>query len=154
MVLCVVNLVIDVQCELMLWVLGFGKYYIDYMVLIDYVEGCGWYNVWVIFYGLIELDFLVIVLYYVQEVFEGFKVYCWVDGFIVLFCVDVNVVRLCLLVWWLVIFELFDVVFIEFLCQLIVVDKVWVFGVGGEEVLYLWLFIFVIELGLGVWFVI
>src|ERR1700742_1622043 len=73
---------------------GFGKYFTDHMVSIDYAEGQGWHNARVIPYGPIELDPSAIVLHYAQEVFEGLKAYRWTDGSIVSFRAEANAARL------------------------------------------------------------
>ena len=54
---------------------GFGKYFTDHMVSIDYAEDLGWHNARVIPYGPVELDPSAIVLHYAQEIFEGLKAY-------------------------------------------------------------------------------
>lgn len=76
--------VLDV-CEVMFVDFGFGWVFIDYMVMICFIEGCGWYDLKIIVCGFILMDFVIVVFYYVQEIFEGMKVYCYFDGLIVLF---------------------------------------------------------------------
>src|ERR1700754_4214289 len=129
---------------------GFGKYFTDHMVSIDYADGRGWHNPRVIPYGPIELDPSSIVLHYAQEVFEGLKAYRWADGSIVSFRAEANASRLRSSARRLAIPELPEELFIESLRQLIAVDNVWVPPAGGEESLYLRPFVFATEPGLGV----
>src|SRR6201993_252106 len=129
---------------------GFGKYFTDHMVSIDYEEGQGWHNARVIPYGPIELDPSAIVLHYAQEVFEGLKAYRWADGSIVSFRAEANAARMRSSARRLAIPELPEHLFIESLRQLIAVDNAWVPRAGGEEALYLRPFVFATESGLGV----
>jgi branched-chain amino acid aminotransferase len=129
---------------------GFGKYFTDHMVSIDYAEGQGWHNPRVIPYGPIELDPSAIVLHYAQEVFEGLKAYRWADDSVVSFRAEANAARMRASARRLAIPELPENLFIESLCQLVAVDKAWVPRAGGEEALYLRPFIFATEPGLGV----
>jgi branched-chain amino acid aminotransferase len=129
---------------------GFGKYFTDHMVSIDYAEGRGWHNPRVIPYGPIELDPSSIVLHYAQEVFEGLKAYRWADGSIVSFRAEANAARLRSSCRRLAIPELPESLFVESLRQLIAVDNAWVPRAGGEDALYLRPFIFATEPGLGV----
>ncbi len=80
----------DAEREAILADPGFGKYFTDHMVSIDYAEDQGWHNARVIQYGPIQLDPSAIVLHYAQEVFEGLKAYRWADGSIVSFRADAN----------------------------------------------------------------
>ncbi len=144
------NAATDAERESILAEPGFGKYFTDHMVSIDYAEGRGWHNARVIPYGPIELDPSAIVLHYAQEVFEGLKAYRWADGSIVSFRAEANAARLRASARRLAIPELPESLFIESLCQLIAVDKDWVPRAGGEEALYFRPFIFATESGLGV----
>src|SRR6201997_71194 len=140
----------DAQRESILASPGFGKYFTDHMVSIDYEEGQGWHNARVIPYGPIELDPSAIVLHYAQEIFEGLKAYRWPDGSIVSFRAEANAARMRSSARRLAIPELPDELFIESLRQLVAVDNAWVPRAGGEESLYLRPFIFATESGLGV----
>ena len=127
----------DAERESILADPGFGKYFTDHMVSIDYTGGKGWHDARVIPYGPIELDPSAIVLHYAQEVFEGLKAYRWADGSIVSFRAEANAARLRSSARRLAIPELPEKLFIESLCQLIAVDNAWVPRAGGEEALYL-----------------
>lgn len=54
--------------------LGFGKYFTDYMFVMDYVNGT-WINPTIMPYGPIAFDPASIVLHYALETFEGMKAY-------------------------------------------------------------------------------
>src|ERR1700740_1219866 len=140
----------DAERESILADPGFGKYFTDHMVSIDYAEGQGWHNARVIPYGPIELDPSAIVLHYAQEIFEGLKAYRWADGSIVSFRADANAAPMRSAARRLAIPELSDELFIESLRQLVAVDNAWVPRAGGEEALYLRPFVFATESGLGV----
>ncbi|MCV7381053.1 branched chain amino acid aminotransferase [Mycobacterium alsense] len=140
----------DAQRESVLAEPGFGKYFTDHMVSIDYTDGKGWHDARVVPYGPIELDPSALVLHYAQEVFEGLKAYRWADGSIVSFRAEANAARMRSSARRLAIPELPEGLFVESLRQLIAVDKAWVPPAGGEEALYLRPFIFATESGLGV----
>src|ERR1700740_2394697 len=140
----------DAEREAILADPGFGKYFTDHMVSIDYAEGQGWHNARVLPYGPLQLDPSAIVLHYAQEVFEGLKAYRWADGSIVSFRAEANAARMRSSARRIAIPELPDELFIESLRQLIAVDKAWVPPAGGEESLYLRPFVFATEPGLGV----
>jgi branched-chain amino acid aminotransferase len=140
----------DAERESILREPGFGKYFTDHMVSIDYVEGQGWHNARVIPYGPIQLDPSAIVLHYAQEVFEGLKAYRWTDGSIVSFRPDANAARMQASARRLAIPELPDQLFLESLRQLAAVDNAWVPAARGEEALYFRPFVFATEPGLGV----
>ena len=129
---------------------GFGKYFTDHMVSIDYSDERGWHNARVMPYGPIELDPSAIVLHYAQEIFEGLKAYRWSDGSIVSFRAEANAARLRSSARRLAMPELPDELFMGSLCQLIAVDKPWVPAAGGEDALYLRPFMIATEPGLGV----
>jgi len=140
----------DAEREAILAEPGFGKYFTDHMVSIDYDDGVGWHTARVIPYGPIELDPSAIVLHYAQEIFEGLKAYRWADGSIVSFRAEANAARMRSSARRLAMPELPDELFMASLCQLIAVDNAWVPRAGGEEALYLRPFIFATEPGLGV----
>jgi branched-chain amino acid aminotransferase len=140
----------DAERETILAEPGFGKYFTDHMVSIDYADGQGWHNARVIPYGPIELDPSAIVLHYAQEIFEGLKAYRWADGSIVSFRAESNAARLQSSARRLAIPELPEELFMGSLRQLIAVDNAWVPAAGGEEALYLRPFVIATEPGLGV----
>ncbi|MGV0583880.1 branched-chain amino acid aminotransferase [Mycobacteroides chelonae] len=129
---------------------GFGKYFTDHMVSIDWNAENGWQNAQVVPYGPITLDPSAIVLHYAQEVFEGLKAYRQPDGTIAAFRPEANAERMIQSCRRIAIPELPQELFIESLRQLIAVDSDWVPPGGGEESLYLRPFIIATEAGLGV----
>ncbi|MBV8787413.1 MAG: branched chain amino acid aminotransferase, partial [Mycobacterium sp.] len=140
----------DAERESILAEPGFGKYFTDHMVSIDYDEAHGWHNARVIPYGPVELDPSAIVLHYAQEIFEGLKAYRWADDSIVSFRAEANAARLQSSARRLAIPELPEELFMGSLCQLIAVDRAWVPAAGGEAALYLRPFVIATEPGLGV----
>ena len=72
---------------------GFGKYYTDNMVTIDWSEADGWSDAQLHAYGPITLDPATAVFHYGQEIFEGMKAYSQPDGSISLFRPDANALR-------------------------------------------------------------
>ncbi len=73
--------------------LGFGKYYTDYMFMLDWYSDKGFTDPRIIPYGPIEFDPASLVLHYAQETFEGLKAYKTKDGRILLFRPDMNAKR-------------------------------------------------------------
>ena len=59
---------------------GFGKYYTDHMVTIDWDEQSGWGEPELKAYGPLTLDPATAVFHYGQEIFEGMKAYRQPDG--------------------------------------------------------------------------
>ena len=73
---------------------GFGRYFTDHMVSVNYTEADGWHDARVLPYGPIQLDPSSVVLHYAQEVFEGLKAYRWSGDAIVSFRPEANAARL------------------------------------------------------------
>ena len=73
--------------------LGFGKYYTDYMFVMDWDAGQGWHDARVVPYGPLEFDPASMVLHYAQETFEGMKAYRTKDGKVQLFRPEMNAKR-------------------------------------------------------------
>ncbi len=74
--------------------LGFGKLFTDYMFLMNYEEGKGWFDPRIVPYGPFELDPSCMVFHYAQEMFEGLKAYRTEDGEIQLFRPQKNIERM------------------------------------------------------------
>ena len=55
--------------------LGFGRYFTDHMVAIQWDQARGWHDAQVRAYGPLSLDPAAAVLHYGQEIFEGIKAY-------------------------------------------------------------------------------
>ena len=73
--------------------LGFGKYFTDRMLVVEWKGGQGWVNPRIEPYGPFSLDPACLVFHYAQEIFEGLKAYKWADGRIALFRPEMNARR-------------------------------------------------------------
>ena len=128
---------------------GFGKYYTDNMVTIDWSEADGWSDAKLNAYGPITLDPATAVFHYGQEIFEGMKAYSQPDGSISLFRPDANAMRFARSAARLALPELSVEEFIETITTLVKQDRKWVPKKVGES-LYIRPFMFATEVGLGV----
>ena len=127
---------------------GFGKYFTDHMIVIDYDDG-GWHDPRVVPYGPFSLDPATMVLHYAQEIFEGLKGYSQPDGSVATFRPQANAARLNRSADRLGMPQLPAETFIESLRQLTAADRAWV-PTGEEASLYFRPFMFAAEVGLGV----
>lgn len=73
--------------------LGFGKYFTDHMLIIDYENGA-WKEPEIVPYGDFSMDPATVVLHYGQGIFEGLKAYKNKDGKITLFRPQENIKRM------------------------------------------------------------
>jgi branched-chain amino acid aminotransferase len=128
---------------------GFGKYYTDNMVTIDWSEADGWSDAQLNAYAPITLDPATAVFHYGQEIFEGMKAYSQPDGSISLFRPDANALRFARSAARLALPELSVDEFIETITTLVKQDRKWVPKKVGES-LYIRPFMFATEVGLGV----
>ena len=128
---------------------GFGNYFTDHMVLIDWSQKDGWQNARVVPYGPLALDPATAVLHYAQEIFEGLKAYAHADESIWLFRPEANAERFQRSAKRIALPELPVEVFIDSIRHLVKVDRAWVPS-GGEMSLYLRPFMFASEKFLGV----
>ncbi len=129
---------------------GFGKYFTDHMLRIDWTCEAGWHDARVTPYGQISFDPGVNVLHYGQAIFEGIKAYRHEDGTIKTFRPEQNAQRMQRSAHRLAMPELPEELFIESLRQITEIDQKWVPAAGGEESLYLRPFMFSTEITLGV----
>ncbi len=127
---------------------GFGMYFTDHMVRIDYADGA-WGAGRVVPYGPLSLDPATMALHYGQEIFEGLKAYRQPDGSIAAFRPDANARRFARSAQRLGMAELPDQVFLESLRSLVAVDADWV-PTDPDHSLYLRPFTIATEVGLGV----
>ena len=74
--------------------LGFGTFFSDYMFVMDYEEGRGWYDARIVPFGNISLHPASTVLHYGAEIFEGLKAYRAEDGSVRLFRPMENIKRM------------------------------------------------------------
>ncbi|MBD0323633.1 MAG: branched-chain amino acid aminotransferase [Aldersonia sp.] len=129
---------------------GFGKFFTDHMVSIDYTAADGWTEPRVEPYAPLLLDPAAMVLHYGQAIFEGLKAYRQPDGSIAGFRVEANAQRMRNSARRLAMPELPTELFLSSITELLDVDHEWVPAAGGEDSLYLRPFMFATEVGLGV----
>ena len=128
---------------------GFGKYYSDHMVAIDWDIHRGWYDQRVVAYAPLALDPASLVLHYAQAVFEGLKAYRHPDGSIWTFRPEINAQRLINSAERLGLPELPKELFVQSLKELVQMDHDWVPS-APESSLYLRPFMMANESFLGV----
>ncbi|MDO9456631.1 branched-chain amino acid aminotransferase [Nocardioides sp.] len=132
---------------------GFGTYFTDHMVTIEWTPEAGWHDARVTPYGPLTLDPATAVLHYAQETFEGMKAYRHDDGSVWTFRPEENAARMVRSSHRLAlpVLEVDD--FVAAVDRLVEVDQRWVpdnTGAGGEKSLYLRPFMFASEAFLGV----
>lgn len=128
---------------------GFGKYFTDHMVQIEWTADGGWGPMQVVPYGPLALDPSTNSLHYGQLIFEGLKAYRHSDGSIKSFRPQANAKRFAKSAARLAMPELPEALFLESLEALLSVDGVWVPD-DREKSLYLRPFMIATEAALGV----
>ncbi len=128
---------------------GFGRYFTDHMVRIDWTAEDGWSAGEVLPYGPLRFDPATVVFHYGQEIFEGLKAYRQPDGSIATFRPEANAARFRRSARRMGMAELPEELFLESLQALLDVDGEWV-PAGEDASLYLRPFMFASEVGLGV----
>ena len=73
--------------------LGFGKYFTDRMLVVEWKADQGWCDARIEPYTPFVLDPACLVFHYAQEIFEGLKAYKWEDGRVALFRPEMNARR-------------------------------------------------------------
>ena len=132
---------------------GFGRFFTDHMVTIEWDETVGWHNAQLRPYGPFSVDPASTVLHYAQEVFEGLKAYRQVSGAVAMFRPTTNAARFNRSAARMSMPGLPDDTFVHALELLVTQDRDWVPGAsapGSEESLYLRPFMFASQLGLGI----
>jgi branched-chain amino acid aminotransferase len=129
--------------------LGFGKYYSDYMFVMDYQSEHGWHNPRIAPYEPLTLDPSAMVFHYGQAIFEGMKAYKGADGSIQLFRPEKNMNRLNQSCDRLCIPPIDEEYLLRAIKQLILTEKDWIPDGDGTS-LYIRPFIFSTEAYLGV----
>jgi branched-chain amino acid aminotransferase len=127
---------------------GFGRYFTDHMVRIDYADGA-WQGGELVPYGPIAVDPATTSLHYGQSIFEGLKAYRQPDGSIATFRPEANAARFAQSARRLAMAELPAETFLDSLQALVEADRDWVPS-GGDASLYLRPFMIATEVGLGV----
>lgn len=129
--------------------LGFGKYFTDYMFVLDYEEGKGFFDGRIVPYSPLQVDPAMMVLHYAQETFEGLKAYRSNDGRVLLFRPDMNGKRMQKSNERLCMPEIPVEDFVQAINDLVKVEKDWVPTEDGTS-LYIRPFMFATEAGVGV----
>ncbi|UTL72981.1 branched-chain amino acid aminotransferase [Bacillus halotolerans] len=129
--------------------LGFGKYFTDYMFVMDYEEEKGWHDPRLTPYAPIMLDPSSSVFHYGQAVFEGLKAYRTEDGRVLLFRPEQNIKRLNRSCQRMSMPPLDEDLVLEALTQLVDLEKEWVPKEKGTS-LYIRPFVIATEPSLGV----
>jgi len=127
---------------------GFGRFFTDHMVRIDYRDGA-WGDGAVVPYGPLQLDPATMALHYGQEIFEGLKAYRQPDGSVATFRPDANARRFVRSARRLGMAELPEELFVQSLRELVAVDSEWV-PTNLADSLYFRPFMIATEIGLGV----
>lgn len=129
--------------------LGFGKYYTDYMFMMDWYEDKGFVDPTIMPYGPIPFDPACLVLHYAQETFEGMKAYRTSDDRILLFRPDMNAKRFQKSNERLCMPQVPVEDFIEAISELVKLEKDWIPTKPGTS-LYIRPFMFAYQTKLGV----
>jgi branched-chain amino acid aminotransferase len=128
---------------------GFGKYFTDHMVTVDWNQEQGWHDAAVQAYQPFALDPATSVLHYAQAIFEGLKAYRQPDGSIAAFRPEANAERFRSSARRMAMPELPDELFLGSLRELVELDERWVPD-AAEQSLYLRPFMISTGIGLGV----
>ena len=129
--------------------LGFGKYFSDYMLIVDYEEGKGWFDPRIVPYGPLCYSPGTMVFHYGQSSFEGLKAYYIDEKTLHLFRPEMNFKRLNTSNERLCIPELDTEEFIEYICELVKIEKDWIPKDYGKSA-YIRPFILATDESLGV----
>lgn len=128
--------------------LGFGKYFTDHMFVMDYSHDQGWSHPRITPYEPIALDPAAVIFHYGQTVFEGLKAYRTESDKILLFRPEQNFKRMNMSSERLAMPPFNEEEALEYLKQLISVEKDWVPTAAGTS-LYIRPFIIATEPFLG-----
>ncbi len=128
---------------------GFGQYFTDHLVRIDWSAQSGWGDGRVLPYGSLTVDPATMALHYAQLIFEGLKAYRQLDGTIATFRPEANAARFQRSARRMAMPELPAELFVESIRALVDIDRDWVPS-EDEESLYLRPFMVSTEVGLGV----
>ncbi|GAK05981.1 branched-chain amino acid aminotransferase [Geomicrobium sp. JCM 19037] len=129
--------------------LGFGKYFTDHMLMIDYHTDKGWFRPRIVPYEPLTLDPAAMVFHYGQTVFEGLKAYVGDDGTVRLFRPEENMQRLNRSNDRLSIPPLDEEAVLSYLKELVTIEKDWIPTADGTS-LYIRPFVISTEANLSV----
>ncbi len=113
--------------------LGFGKFFTDRMLLVEWKNGKGWFDARIEPYAPFVLDPACMVFHYAQEIFEGLKAYRWPDGTIALFRPEMNARRFNLSADRLCMPEIPEELFLQGIKDLVQLEKEWVPSADGTS---------------------
>jgi len=106
--------------------LGFGDYFSDHMLMIEYTTGKGWHDARIIPFGPVSMDPSAMVLHYAVEIFEGLKAYACPDGKVRMFRPHSNAARLNRSAARFCMPALPEDDFVDSICRLIKIDEDWI----------------------------
>ena len=129
---------------------GFGTYFTDHMLTVEWTPEKGWHDARITAYGPLSLDPATAVLHYAQETFEGMKAYRHEDGSVWTFRPEENAKRMVGSSHRLALPVLEPDDFVQAVDALVKVDERWVPEAGSEKSLYLRPFMIATEAFLGV----
>lgn len=112
--------------------LGFGKYFTDHMLIIDYVDGA-WKEPEIVPYAPFMLDPATVVLHYGQGIFEGLKAYKSADGKVTMFRPIENMKRMNKSARRLCMAELDENVALDAIKELVMLEKDWIPTADGTS---------------------
>ncbi len=113
--------------------LGFGKYFTDRMLLVEWKAGQGWCDARIEPYAPFRLDPSCTVFHYAQEIFEGLKAYKWEDGRIALFRPEMNARRFNQSADRLCMPDLPEELFLDGIKKLVSLERDWIPTAAGTS---------------------
>ena len=128
---------------------GFGRYFTDHMVRVDWSADAGWGEPELVDYAPLPIDPDSMFIHYGQSIFEGLKAYRHPDGSLNAFRPEANAARFARSARRLAMAELPEDLFLGSVEALVRADAAWV-SEDPEKSLYLRPFEFATEIGLGV----
>lgn len=116
----------DEQRERILADPGFGQFFTDHMVTIQWTGDKGWHDATISSYKPLKINPSSSVLHYAQEIFEGLKAYRAKDGRVLLFRPDANAHRFTVSAKRLAMPELPTGIFLDALNLFLKIEHKWV----------------------------
>ena len=113
--------------------LGFGKYFTDYMFMMDWDDPEGWHDARIVPYGPLQMSPASTALHYGAEIFEGMKAYRTADGDVQLFRPYENAKRMNSSAERLCLPQLPEDDFVQAVKTLVSIDRDWVPSLPGTS---------------------
>lgn len=129
--------------------LGFGKYFSDRMLVVEWKVDQGWCDARIEPYAPFMLDPASLVFHYAQEIFEGLKAYKWSDGRVALFRPEMNARRFNQSAERICMPEVPEELFLKGIEQLVSLERDWIPTAPGTS-LYIRPTLIAVEPVLGV----